>query len=99
MRVTWSDRAIMNLGEVHAFLLEHDAERTAAETVRRVLRTISLLEYNPELGIKIGDRRRYKLVVPETYVIVRYRVLRHHVEIGSLFDGRRAIASKTTRRK
>ena len=78
------------------------ANRESAPTMLRdeLARVISLLQFNPELGIGIKGRQLRRILLPNTEQLVYYRVRprAQRVEIIALWGAARAFAPPLPRR-
>ena len=93
MRIVWSRRAIRHLGHLREYI-EQDSEQNAAVVAERILKSVELLETQPEMGRSgrvLGTR---ELVVPNTPYIIPYRVRRDRLELLAVFHGRQKWPAK-----
>lgn len=93
MKVVWSRRAIRHLVALREFIAK-DSEQNAPLVAERILRSVEFLQTQPEMGRPgrvLGTR---ELVVPNTLVIIPYRVKRERLELIAVFHGRQKWPSK-----
>lgn len=85
MKVTWSDRALKTLADLHAHIAE-DSEERAIHTVDRLLRRGDQLATFPELGriVTHYNRPDIRELVERPYRII-YRIRRQDVQIIDIF--------------
>ena len=86
MKIVWSQRSIQHLLSLRK-LIAKDSEQRAALVAKRILESIELLQFHPEMGRSgrvLGTR---ELVIPDTPYIVPYRVRRDRLELIAVFHG------------
>ena len=93
MKVIWSRRAISHLTALHAYI-EKSSEQNAILVGQRILKSVDLLQTQPEMGRPgrvLGTR---ELIVPDTPHIIPYRVRRGRIELIAVFHGRQKWPTK-----
>lgn len=93
MKIVWSRRAIRQLVALRKYI-EKDSEQNAALVAQRILRSVDLLEIQPEMGRAgrvLGTR---ELVVPDTPYVIPYRIRRERLELIAIFHGRQKWPAK-----
>ena len=88
VKAVWSPRAIRHLVALREYIAS-DSEQNAALVAQRILKSVDLLQTQPDMGRPgrlVGTR---ELVVPGTPYIVPYRVRSGRLELIAVFHGRR----------
>jgi toxin ParE1/3/4 len=87
VRVSWSDSAIEELGNIHNYIAIYDA--SAATQIRRdIMLTARKLADFPEIGRPAERAGVRLLVVSGRPYLLAYKIYKDVVEIGSVIDGR-----------
>lgn len=87
MKVIWSRRAVRHLVALRDSIAQ-DPEQNAALVAGRILHSVAVLATQPEMGRPgrvLGTR---ELVVPETGIVIPYRVRKERIELIGVFHGR-----------
>lgn len=80
MRVRWLRRALLDLDDAEAYIAR-DNPQAAAGVVLEIVRTVSALQAQPGIGRAGRVPGTRELVVPNTPIIVPYRVKDDSVQI------------------
>lgn len=87
MKIIWSRRAIGHLTALRKYI-QKDSEQNVALVAQRILRSVDLLQTQPDmgrLGRIVGTR---ELVVPDTPYVIPYRFRNNRIELIAVFHGR-----------
>ena len=93
MKVVWSRRAIRHLVQLRRYIARN-SEQNAALVAGRILKTVELLETQPELGRPGRVPGTRELVVADTPYIIPYRFRRQRLELIAVFHGSHRWPSK-----
>jgi plasmid stabilization system protein ParE len=86
----WSPSALRDVERIHEYVHPHSA-RAAARLVREILRTVDILEEQPELGPIVRDLQpagRYRHVIIGNYRVI-YRLEGVTPHVLRVWDSRR----------
>ena len=86
MQIVWTEQAIADLTEIERYI-EEDAPQAARRVAAHVVSSVEHLAEFPLLG-KPGDRPGTRDLIIPPYII-SYRIRSEHLEILSLWHGRR----------
>ncbi len=86
MRISWTRQAIADLAEIEHYI-EQDNPNAAQPVATHLLGSVEHLAEFPQLG-RPGQRPGTRQLIIPPYVI-SYRVQREHLEILSIWHGRR----------
>ena len=93
MKIVWSRRAIKHLVSLRNYVAK-DSEQNAALVAKRILKSVELLQTQPDMGRPgrvLGTR---ELVIPVTPYLIPYRVRRDRLELIAVFHGHQKWPSK-----
>ena len=88
MTVVWSRRAIQHLIALHEHIAS-DSEQNAAQVATRILRSVELLQTQPNMGRPGRIAGTRELIVPDTPYVVPYRINGRRLELIAVFHGHR----------
>ena len=88
MREKWIRLALRDLDEVEAYIAR-DNPAAAAETVLGIARAVSLLQEQPGLGRAGRVSGTRELVIPDSPLIVPYRVKDNSVQVLRVYHASR----------
>jgi toxin ParE1/3/4 len=89
MILIWSDYALQDIGDIHAYIAQDNAN-AASETIDRIIQaTEKILEFSPFAGRKGRVKNTRELVIADTNYIVVYRVKQERLAIIAVLHGRR----------
>jgi toxin ParE1/3/4 len=87
MKVVWSPRAVRHLVALRKYI-EQDSEQNAALVAQRILKSVELLQTQPNMGRPGRLPGTRELVVPDTPYVIPYRVRHEQLELIAVFHGR-----------
>ena len=87
MKLRWSERALSNIGEMHAYIFR-DNPRAAASTVDRIESAAAALCDSPRAGHKGRVSGTREFVVPATPYILAYTLEHDAIYILAVIHGK-----------
>ena len=88
MQIKWLNLALLDLDEAEAYIAQ-DNPVAAAEVVLKIVKAVSLLEWQPGLGRPGRVSGTKELIVPDTPYIVPYRVKEDVVQVLRVYHSYR----------
>lgn len=83
MKVIISPRAVRDLDNQIQYLIEHHAPKAARDLELRVMAFLrDTLAGTPQFGLRIEHRGLYEAWIPNTKLVIWYRVERDRIEIA-----------------
>ena len=87
MKVVWSRRAIRHLAALRKYIAR-DSGQNAALVAERILRAVDLLASQPAMGRPGRVAGTRELVIPNTGLLIPYRVRGERLDLIAVFQGR-----------
>lgn len=95
MIIKWTKPAADDLDSIYKYIAR-DSEFYAACFIEKILKTVEILEFNPEIGRKVpeADNKTIKELLFQNYRII-YRLVKNEIQIIAVIRGSRDIANFT----
>jgi len=93
MRILWTEPAIKDLSNLHAYIAR-DSEVYASNFVQRIIHAVGKLSDFPRLGRKVPEAEQVTVreLIYQNYRII-YRIKDDRIEILTVLHGRRDLGS------
>lgn len=97
MKIVWTQPAVEDLYELHAYIAR-DSELYASGFVERLISAVEVLEDYPQLGriVPEGNDESIRELLYQHYRLV-YRVAMDHIEVLSVIHGARDLGTAKLR--
>jgi toxin ParE1/3/4 len=89
MKIVWTKRATQHLRAAYDYWAREQSEDAADLMLQRILASVDLLEYNPEIGRSGRIPSTRELVLKPLPFLLAYRVRSNEFELVALLHGAR----------